>query len=93
MAGVQASSYSFNSTPSLGTSICHSCGPPKIIIIMQNNNNNKYSFVQEAWVLFLSGARYYVGHQDNSYEADILATEMHNKQANQQVYKMSGGAR
>ena len=29
MAVVQVSSYSLDSTPSLGTSICHKCGPKK----------------------------------------------------------------
>ena len=29
MAVVQAGSYSFDSIPSLGTSICHGCGPKK----------------------------------------------------------------
>ena len=30
VAVVQAGSCSFNSTPSLGTSICHRCGPKKM---------------------------------------------------------------
>ena len=34
-ATMQAGSYSQDSTPSLGTSICHRCSPKK------NNNNNK----------------------------------------------------
>ena len=31
VAVVQAGSYSLDSTPSLGTSICHGCGPKKTI--------------------------------------------------------------
>ena len=37
VAVVQASGYSFNSTPSLGTSICHGCGPEK-----QTNKKDQY---------------------------------------------------
>ena len=38
VAVVQASGYSSDSTPSLGTSICHRCGPKKI----KSQNKNKY---------------------------------------------------
>ena len=50
VAVVGAGSCSSNSTPSLGTSICHGCGPKKT----NNNNNNNYYYYSVPLELRLS---------------------------------------